>query len=81
MFKFELGEVVKDVVTGFSGVITGRCEYLTGCRQYSITSRTLQSGDTKSGWFDEDRLVRTKGAKIKIKTVNPGGPQFAPAKA
>ena len=80
MFKFELGDMVKDVVTGFSGAITGRSEFITGCRQYSVTSRTLQSGNTKQGWFDEDRLVQTKGEKVKLKTNNPGGPQLSPAK-
>lgn len=31
MFRLELGLEVKDIVTGFRGIITGRCEYLTGC--------------------------------------------------
>lgn len=79
-FKFELGDAVKDVVTGFSGIVTGRCEYITGCKQYSVTSRKLQAGDTKAGWFDEDRIVTTKASKVKIDVKANGGPQCAPAK-
>lgn len=75
MFRFELGGVVKDIVTGFSGVITARAEYLTGCMQYSVTSKTLQSGNVISGWFDEDRLKATGGKKIKLNVKVAGGPQ------
>jgi hypothetical protein len=80
MFKFELGLKVKDIITGFSGVITGRCEYLTGCRQYSISSNKLHSGDIKQVWFDEDRLNPVKGKSMKIKKNNFGGPQLHPSK-
>jgi hypothetical protein len=35
-FKFDLGVTVKDVIHGFEGVVTGRCQYLTGCTQYLV---------------------------------------------
>lgn len=79
-FKFELGDAVKDVVTGFNGIITGRSEFITGCRQYSVTARKLEGGETKIVWFDEDRLKATKAAKVKLKITNDGGPQITPAK-
>jgi hypothetical protein len=59
----ELGVQVEDKVTGFSGIIIGRCEYLFGCTQYGICPRV--GADGKRGdneWIDEGR----------IKVVGPG---------
>ena len=32
----ELGQKVQDSITGFAGLVTGRCEYITGCNQILI---------------------------------------------
>ncbi len=75
MFKFKLGIVAKDRVTGFKGLITGRAEYLTGCRKYAIQPQKL----TKEGkspdweWFDEMMVAEVKGKKLK-KEPSEGGP-------
>ena len=81
MFKFNNGDVVKDQITGFKGVITARADYISGCVQYGVRPQTL----TKEGkvndsvWFDEDRLVECgKSISLKPKTSKrkdpPGGP-------
>lgn len=31
MFKFENGQIVKDMITGFTGVVVARVNYMTGC--------------------------------------------------
>lgn len=31
-----LGQEVRDRLTGFSGVVTGRAEYITGCAQICV---------------------------------------------
>lgn len=35
-WKFDLGDKVKDRVSGFSGMICIRSEHLNGCKQYGI---------------------------------------------
>lgn len=78
MFKFELGDVLKDTVTGFSGVCLGRSEYLTGCSHYGLQRKEL----TKDGkiaeyeWLDETRLEKVKSKSAK-KGRN-GGPEQNP---
>jgi hypothetical protein len=54
----QLGDLVADSVTGFRGVLMGRCEYLTGCNQYLITPTELdKDGNTREGkWFDDARV-------------------------
>ncbi len=73
MFKYELGESAKDVITGFSGVIMARIEYFTGCNQYAISPTKLTIEGKKPEWeyFDENRVVAKKG-KITLNKQNPG---------
>lgn len=51
-----LGSTVKDVVTGFKGVVTGRATYLTGCDQYLVTPPLFEGKRQDAGWFDVQRL-------------------------
>lgn len=51
-----LGKKAKDKITGFEGIIIGKCEYLFGCNQYGIAP-PAKDGETKSVcWFDEGRI-------------------------
>ena len=40
-FKFMLGAVLSDIVTGFKGVALGRTQYFTGCTHYGLCPRTV----------------------------------------
>lgn len=68
-FKFKNGAELKDVITGFRGIVVGRSDFITGCRQYCLRPKGLQKeGKPKpSNWFDEDRLKKV-GKGI---TLNP----------
>ena len=83
-FKHELGKVAKDKITGFTGIILGRAEHLTGCNTYGIAPQMLNEGkrlDTE--WFDEGRveIIReglTRNDVIAEKNgcdVNPDNPK------
>ena len=66
--KFELNQEVKDVVTGFKGIIMGITEYNTGCIQYGVCPQKLdKNGKTPEWlWFNGSRLkVTGKGLDIK----------------
>lgn len=74
MFKFELGDTVKEKITGFEGVIMGRTEYITGCRQYGILHRKLKDGRPQDWmWIDEERL-KIAGPRVQL-DESIGGPQ------
>ena len=79
-FRFDNGDEVTEVIAGYSGVITARCQYMTGCNQYCVSPLKLdKDGKIRdSHWYDEDRLKLKKGARIKLRAVNAGGPQDAP---
>jgi heat shock protein HspQ len=77
MFKFKKGEIVKDKVTGFEGVIMVRSDYYTGCNTYGLLSQeTNESGTPKDWvWIDETLLDKTEKKNIFTESEKPdGGP-------
>lgn len=53
-----LGQKVKDKISGFEGIVTGRAEYLTGCTQCVVVPPVDEKGAHREPqWYDEQRLV------------------------
>lgn len=74
-FKFGLGDEVRDVVTGFKGVVICRSQWLNNCNTYSVKPRELQLGlpqDTKH--FDEPQLKLLKKNVFRPERKT-GGPE------
>ena len=74
-----LGDSAKDVISGYTGIVTGRAEYLTGCTQFVLSATKLDK-DGKvppAEWFDESRLAVVKKGAVKLPgaVASPGGPQ------
>lgn len=65
-FKFGLGEVVRDKVTGFTGVVMSQTKYFTGCKHYGLQSKDLTTDGKVREWeyLDESRLEATGEAKV-----------------
>ena len=69
IFKFELGKNVIEKLTGFTGVITGRAQYITGCNQYHLQPSCGDDNKFPEGvWSDEGRIELTD---INGYDVNP----------
>lgn len=75
-----IGRTVKDKITGFQGVVTGRVEYLTGCNQLLVSPSTDKSGALRDpAWFDEQRCEVTKAKKVVVDNgTSPGFDKAAP---
>lgn len=57
-FKFNLGDVVKDTITGFKGVVVYRSQWLNGCNTYGVKPQDLKDGaPQKSEHLDEPQLL------------------------
>lgn len=53
-----LGDLVRDEVTGFTGVVLARMEALYEATQCRVQSRELSDGGIRAPWWiEEDRLV------------------------
>lgn len=58
MAELKLGCKAKDVVTGFTGILTAKTEYLNGCVQYDISGRAKPDGG-------EARVMSVDAEQIK----------------
>ena len=65
-FKYELGTVLRDLVTNFKGVVMGRTQYYTGCNHYGLISQkmTEKGRPDEWQWLDETRLIPTGEKQI-----------------
>lgn len=77
----EMGNKVRDLVTGLEGIVTGRAEYLNGCVQYSVKPPVGADGKMPEAWWlDEAQLVVTgQGVAIPAPLRAVGGPQESPS--
>ena len=78
MSKFKLGVTVRDKITGFSGIITGHAEYLTGCDQYAVQPDAKDNKWEDGKWFDEGRIeLIGKGINKKDVLGDKNGADFS----
>lgn len=83
MAKIQLGDQVKDIISGFTGITISRTDYLHGCTQWGVKSQELHEGKPISmQWFDEPQLGVVKEAVVakveKGSDAPPGGPRATP---
>jgi len=75
----KLGDLVKDLITGFTGIASSRTEHLFGCVHIGITSNRMDKDGVPVGVmnFDEQRVVRIDKRDIVVSpdsTAKSGGP-------
>ena len=70
----ELGDKVKDTVTGYTGIAVCKATYLQGCDRIAIQSPVTKEGK-KLDWeyFDEPQLVVVKKKVVKQGSKVTGG--------
>jgi len=68
------GKKATDKVTGFKGIITGKCFYMYGCAQYLLVGKVDKEGKNESNWYDEGRIkILGKGVEVKeVQSEKPG---------
>lgn len=77
----KIGLKAKDIITGFNGVIIGKCSYITGCDQYLIQPELKDGSWVESRWLDENRLEVVCSDVIELDTNSNKGPcKMAPTK-
>ena len=70
--KIELGDTVKCIYTGFSGVATARTEFVNGCIQYVVAAKWNakdKSSPEEIGIDEGSLVVVKKGKGVKKKEV------------
>jgi hypothetical protein len=82
----DLGDEVKDVVSGYRGIVTGVFKYLNGCVRLCLSSRKLVDGkvpddfvvDTTQVEIIKRSAVASKRSAHSDAVTGPGGPRPAP---
>lgn len=71
-----LGDKVEDTISGFTGVVIGRSEFLHGCIRCGVQPTKLKSdgGINETQWFDEPQLKVIKPGFVKAGRRDTGGP-------
>lgn len=76
--RIELGDVVRDTVTGFKGVVVGDYLFLHGCRRLSVQPQEMRDGKPIDAvTFDELQLELVSSKRHSAKR-DTGGPQNDP---
>ena len=83
MSKIQLGDKVKDTVTGFTGIAVGRTEWIAGCSRITIQpeckkGKEMDLEDNQT--FDEPLLKIIRKKKVEKKSPKTGGPIDSPKK-
>jgi len=75
IFVPQLGDSVRDSISGFEGVVIGITEWLYGCRRCGVQSTALHEGKPISAeWFDSPQLRVTLSARDGDNAAEPGKP-------
>jgi len=72
-----IGDKVKDTLTGFKGIASGAAFYMTGCAQILVQPTGKKAAGKAAKWFDDARLKVLEEGAFTLKTrpnQKPGGP-------
>jgi len=70
--QIELGDEVKDIVSGFTGIATARTEFLNGCVRISVDPPVDRDGKPVDGrWFDQEQVEVLQRSKVQRKHARP----------
>jgi hypothetical protein len=75
MFKLKRGDTARDLVTGFTGIVTTRADHLAGCNRYWLQPKIAEDGKLpEGGWFDEPALEQLDVLRVTLdQPVDPPG--------
>lgn len=78
----ELGQKVKDKVTGFIGITTAKIEFLNGCVQFCVVPKRKPKDEKypESSYIDVEQLdiVNSKPIKLNERGEPSGGVRVYP---
>jgi len=68
-----LGQRVRDVVTGFEGIVVSRVEYLSGCVQYCVKPHVGEDGKMLEGEYIDEQRIEIVGDGKTVIAAPTGG--------
>lgn len=75
-----LGDIAKDTITGLTGAVVSRHEYLNGCVRVSLQPNEIKDGrPVEATTFDIEQIEVIQPAAHKM-LARTGGPESAPSR-
>lgn len=71
-----MGDRVRDRITGFTGVVTGLAHYITGCTQLLIAPPARDGAHVEGHWYDIDRCEVTEAGVVDLGVQTATGPDL-----
>ncbi len=73
-FEYEMGETLRDVVTGFQGVVMARAQFSTGCIHYGIQPVEVGTNGKLPDWewLDSSRMEKVGNKTVGFKRAKEG---------
>jgi len=68
-----LGDKVRDKVSGLIGTVTSRIEYLNGCIQYGIQPKVKKDATEIITWNIDENQLEKIGKTVKVKKPKTNG--------
>lgn len=77
--KYDIGDELVDMITGFKGVVMAYSRYFSGCIHYGLVDRDSKKNAGEFVWLDQTRLSRC-GKQVVIFNFeqDTGGPMPNP---
>lgn len=78
----QMGDKMRDMISGYEGIATGRTAYMNGCVKWLLERELDKDGKEQSCWFDEQRLnvIESKAFTLPSQTAERaatgGGPML-----
>ena len=75
IFKYEFEDELRCKISGFTGKVVARDEWMNGCIRYALQSK-MKKGDKKPEtlqWIDEAQIELVKAKKKVVKKYSSGG--------
>jgi hypothetical protein len=77
--QIRLGDVARDGISGFEGVVVARTEWLHNCVRLTIQPQTLHDGKPIDAFsFDEPQCLLVKETGAYTSEARTGGPRPEP---
>lgn len=78
-WTIELGSEVKDRITGLTGIVVGRTEWLNGCKRITVQPQEIKDGKPVEAYtFDVEQAVRLR-LRYTCDHAPSGGPMPTPS--
>jgi len=79
----QLGDLVRDSITGFEGIANARMEFLNKCIRFQVQPQSLHEGQPiEAHVFDEEQLIIVKAAAAPTaKSKQTGGDHTMPGRS